>query len=701
MVDRFFRHPAYTDDQDKKDEKEEHGLSSFLTEPQRGDLMVLISVVLEHMRKTVLRNFEAPSSSKTEKPAPEQQESELKHERDSPARGAEESKDNASGLDQKSKTEALAYFDNWHNSVLLRIGQVLNEREETEDQSSSDHNLPEHSTTSDKETPSQLLKVYPPFDNQVSGLPKAQRLLILRSLLLLLLGLEHYSAYSRVLLLHITSSLNLALEDLNGHEGQVARGLLDAAIAMTADEEAKQKAAQNKKARKWKVGIATVAGAALIGITGGLAAPLVAAGFGTIMGGLGLGSTIAATYLGALASSGVVVGGLFGAYGGKMTGKMMDKYAKEVEDFAFIPVRGKTQKNLKDEKEAAKEDHRLRVTVGITGWVTEEDNIVVPWRVIGPESEVFALRWEYEALLHLGNSMRALVTTAAWKVASYQVLARTVFAGIMSAVLLPLGITRLAKIAANPFNVAISRADKAGEVLADALINGAQGKRPVTLIGYSLGSRVVYSCLRSLAKRHAYGLIESAIFMGSPIPADPTGWQAMRTVVAGRLVNVYSQNDSILALLYRTTHLEVDIAGLQPVKGLPNLENVDASTTVDGHLRYQFLVGQVLSDIGFEEVDGAELAREKAALSVQDKAIEKEQEENEKRKQAVTRKEITRKPVPQHDDRKKEEEEEEEEEEYHGITMIDEEEEARLEQEVEQRTHEQMMSRKMQQMGIN
>ncbi|OKL62039.1 hypothetical protein UA08_02935 [Talaromyces atroroseus] len=692
-------YPAFAEDQGKKDEKKEHGLSDFLTESQRGDLMVLISVVLEHMRKTVSQNFEAPSSSKAQNDLSEQQNSgDSTHERDLPARSAEESIDTALALNQASKTQALAYFDEWHNSVLLRVGQVLNERGEPQiDQTSfltSDDNLLEESTNSDKETPSQLSKVYPPFDSVVSDLPKAQRLLVLRSLLLLLLGLEHYSAYSRVLLLHITSSLNLALRDLNDNEAQVARGLLDAAIAMTADEEAKQKAAQNKKARKWKVGVATVAGAALIGITGGLAAPLVAAGFGTIMGGLGLGSTIAATYLGALASSGVVVGGLFGAYGGKMTGKMMDKYAREVEDFAFIPVRGKIQKNLKDEKDAAKEDHRLRVTVGITGWVTEEDNIVVPWRVIGPESEVFALRWEYEALLHLGNSMHALVTTAAWKVASYQVLARTVLAGIMSAVLLPMGIARLAQIAANPFNVAISRADKAGEVLADALINRAQGKRPVTLIGYSLGSRVIYSCLRSLAKRHAYGLIESAILMGSPIPADPAGWQAMRTVVSGRLVNVYSQNDSILALLYRATHLEVDIAGLQPVKGVQNLENVDASTTVDGHLRYQFLVGQVLSDLGFEEVDGVELAKEKTALLVQDKAIEQEQKENERRKQ------ITRKPVPptntQHDEKQKEKEEEDEEEEQFGITMIDEEEEARLRQEVEQRTHEQMMNRKMQ-----
>jgi hypothetical protein len=109
---------------------------------------------------------------------------------------------------------------------------------------------------------------------------------------------------------------------------------------MDADESTKKKAADNSAARKWKVGLATVGGAVLIGVTGGLAAPLLAAGVGTVMGGLGLGATVISGYLGALAGSGVLVGTLFGAYGGKMTGRMMDQYAKEVEDFRFIPIRG-------------------------------------------------------------------------------------------------------------------------------------------------------------------------------------------------------------------------------------------------------------------------------------------------------------------------------------------------------------------------
>lgn len=609
-------------------------LTTILDRSQRADLTILLAEITDSMRNAIKRNYEIPvfaqpknengGTSGVDRPL------DTAEERDP---SSDKTQDVAYVIrDKKGAVPVLLHFDDWRDSVLLRVGEVVNaDDENTERTNGPTSQGPEKlSLKQDERSLRKLRNVYKPVENPLIHLPEAKKLLILHSLLLLMLSLEHYNALSRVLMLHVASSLGLDLKILNNDEVKVARVLLDAAAQLPSNAEGQEQGKKGDSARKWKVGIASVAGAVLIGVTGGLAAPLVAAGLGTVMGGLGLGATAAAGYLGALAGSGVIVGGLFGAYGGRMTGRMMDKYAREVEDFAFIPIRG-SRHRYEDGKEAARQDHRLRVTIGITGWVTDEENFVVPWRVIGPDSEVFALRWELESLMKLGNAINAMVTSAAWSIAGREVLSKTVFAQIMSAMFLPLGLLKVASIADNPFSVAKARADKAGEVLADALMNKVQGERPVNLIGYSLGSRLIYSCLQTLAKRGAYGLVESAILMGSPIPSDTDHWRRMRSVVSGRLVNVFSENDSVLALLYRTSSLQLGVAGLQPVENLPGVENLDASDLISGHLRYQYLAGRILDIIGLESIDSREVSLEEAALAARDRREEQERAQNERR----------------------------------------------------------------------
>ncbi|KKK23951.1 hypothetical protein ARAM_003429 [Aspergillus rambellii] len=622
-------------------------LTTILDRSQRADLTILIAQITMRMRDLIEESFKAIPAQNQEFLPTQLIDFDDKDNKDhalsSDAKEEEVSKEEETrseyvptAEDVKAEASALTQFDDWKDSVLLRVGEVVNREEESQGQeaenSSSQDTQKSESPHEDEDdrTWNRLAEIYPPLETPLIKLPKAKRLLILHSLLLLLLSLEHYRAHSRVLMLYAASSLGVGIKTLNQDEVKIARGLLDTALQLDANsDDAQNQGRERDSSRKWKVGIASVAGAVLIGVTGGLAAPLIAAGLGTVMGGLGLGATAAAGYLGALAGSGVIVGGLFGAYGGRMTGRMVDKYAREVDDFAFLPIHGSRQRHV-DEKEAAKQDHRLRVTITITGWLTEEDNFVVPWRVIGPDSEVFGLRWETNPLMDLGNAIDYLVTSAAWS-AGGQVLSKTIFAGLLNAMILPLGLLKLARVADNPFSIAKARADKAGEVLADALISKVQGERAVTLIGYSLGSRVIFSCLQSLAKRQAYGLVESAILMGSPIPSDTLHWRRMRRVVSGRLVNAYSENDAVLAFLYRTSSLQLGVAGLQPIKNVPGVENLDVSEIISGHLRYQFLVGRILRMVGLESINSRELAREEAALAVKDRKQEQQRIQNERR----------------------------------------------------------------------
>ncbi|KAJ3950613.1 uncharacterized protein N0V96_001763 [Colletotrichum fioriniae] len=471
--------------------------------------------------------------------------------------------------------------------------------------------------TRQPETDLWLTRRFPPSATPLTALPIERRKLLLHTILLLLLSLEQYTAFSRVFMLKLASSLHLTLRFFQEDEVRVARGLGKTVQEVNADEIVEDKSAENKSTRRWKVGLAGAAGAAIIGVTGGLAAPLVAAGIGTVMGGVGLGSTAAAGLLGTLAQSGVVVGSLFGIYGARQTSKMMDQYARDVADFAFLPLHGEMRDEYRDAKEIPSKDRRLRVVLALSGWLTQKEDVVNPWRCIGHQGEVYAVRWEVANLMNMGNSLETVIKSTAWSVAKKEIITRTIFASLMSA-MWPIGLLKVSKVIDNPWSVGMVRAEKVGMILAEAISRKVQGDRPVSLIGYSLAARAIYTCLMVLAERRQFGLIESVVMIGTPAPSESRVWLALKSVVAGRLVNVYSENDYILGFLYRTSNLQFGVAGLQPIQGAEGVENYDVSSMVSGHLRYQYMIGTILKNIGWEDLDYAQIEKDEQVLSLMD-----------------------------------------------------------------------------------
>lgn len=123
----------------------------------------------------------------------------------------------------------------------------------------------------------------------------------------------------------------------------------------------------------------------------------------------------------------------------------------------------------------------------------------------------------------------------------------------MAAIQLPVVLTKLAYLIDNPWSNSLSRADMAGLIFADSLIERSLGSRPITLVGFSLGSRLIFSCLRELAKRGAVGLIQNVYLFGSPIIANKDEYLKTKTVVSGRFVNGYATNDWILGKFLHAT----------------------------------------------------------------------------------------------------------------------------------------------------
>ena len=185
------------------------------------------------------------------------------------------------------RDDVLDWFDHWRESTIGRVGEVLNSTAEAKkrmNDPATQEVKPELKAVEDKKiepdvkfvgdlrkgdeeaariASETLLQLYPPVKSPLAELDESKRALILHSLLLLLLSLEHYAAPSRALLLYLINSLHLPISALNQDETKTAQGLLEAAKELSGESETQKKIEENAKTRKYKVGIATALGAAI------------------------------------------------------------------------------------------------------------------------------------------------------------------------------------------------------------------------------------------------------------------------------------------------------------------------------------------------------------------------------------------------------------------------------------------------------
>ena len=218
------------------------------------------------------------------------------------------------------------------------------------------------------------------------------------------------------------------------------------------------------------------------------------------------------------------------------------------------------------------------------------------WRDQVPAGDESVLVWEPEALSDLHEAMESLWTDAGMKGVRFLVEEAMKKSAITAPFALPVALLERANALDNPWTVVTNRAKEAGVMLARALLFTHTGKSPVTLVGFSMGARVIMYCLRELAataKRAGEGtvqakardIVENAVLLGAPVSTRTANWAAAREVVGGRLVNGYSERDWMLQSVYRMECFKLKVAGVSPVS-VEGVENVDLSDLIGAHLDY-------------------------------------------------------------------------------------------------------------------
>jgi len=130
------------------------------------------------------------------------------------------------------------------------------------------------------------------------------------------------------------------------------------------------------------------------------------------------------------------------------------------------------------------------------------------------------------------------------------------------------------------------RARVAGQALGAILERRVLGRRPVTLIGVSLGARAIFHCLEYLATRGLRNLVLDVLLLGGAVTSKGRRWEGVRSVVAGRVLNAYSGADAFLRAHHMVAHLaSPPPAGVVPVH-VARVEDCDVSTYVQEHKAY-------------------------------------------------------------------------------------------------------------------
>eukprot|EP00116_Pleurobrachia_bachei_P003130 sb/3463392/ len=330
------------------------------------------------------------------------------------------------------------------------------------------------------------------------------------------------------------------------------------------------------------VGLAATGGAVLLTVTGGLAAPLVVSGLASIVGTSSTAFLATTTGLAAIAAT-------FGAVGGGLTGYKVSKLVGSIDEFEFTSV---------------KEKPSVSLTIMMDGLVAKKEN----WALLRYSEEQYLLRYESKQIAQFSNALSDFLTSMAVSVAADEVIRYTIFSALAASLTWPAALLSLTSIIDNPWSVCMKRSKAVGIHLSAVLRKRLHGTRPVTLVGYGLGARVIFFCLLDMVmKRSAEeysGILENAVLCGAPVTSQPVVWSRLCDAISGKLVNGYSTNDWVLSFLYKTTQATRQVAGVRAVRGgdeCRKLVNVDLSSVISGHSDYASKMGDVLQIVGMTE----------------------------------------------------------------------------------------------------
>lgn len=312
-----------------------------------------------------------------------------------------------------------------------------------------------------------MIRRFPPVETSLCNLSVDKRRGLIHVMVLMLLSTEHYISYARLYLLYLASSLHIPSWVLIEDENRIACGL--GKVYKTLCEEAEVRELEEKKAleeqRKIEEALkaahdespqgdgqsGAIEGGNIDAAQGAMQAQeakmvqeanrppqrepkkkwrpnpnpfhvgntLLSVGIGIIPEGQGLPSlrlppVTVAHLMGPLGDCETAVGIFFGVNPYRPSIRSLDAMAQIVPDGAFIPLHCDIEHpHLRDAKDLAPQNRRMRLVICIDGLLTGKDNIS-SWDCLAHHNEVLSIRWETESLEKIGSAFETLLRSKVW-----------------------------------------------------------------------------------------------------------------------------------------------------------------------------------------------------------------------------------------------------------------------------------------------
>lgn len=221
---------------------------------------------------------------------------------------------------------------------------------------------------------------------------------ILCDLFLILIADSVYDARSRTLLERVAKSLDISWIDICKFEKRVTDALEIQQAAekenWNEEEHMEHRRKMALKKRYIMMGLATVGGGLVIGLSAGLLAPVIgaglAAGFTTI------GVTGTSSFL-AGAGGAAIITSSAAASGGIIGGRAAGRRTGAVKTFEYRPLHN---------------NKRVNLIVTVSGWLTGKvDDVRLPFSTVDPVmGDMYSVLWEPEMLRSMGDTINILAT---------------------------------------------------------------------------------------------------------------------------------------------------------------------------------------------------------------------------------------------------------------------------------------------------